>query len=375
MSATQGPYESKSLEEEKSIEGYASLQGGSVIKSGHSKGPSDGGSPDENTSDVKFDITIDRKGVTLKDLPQFGGQDAVAYGNVTMPAKLYGVKGNIQSFIESKLVDDWNITKLWTGWLKQVVLNTVISKKQVRLQVSEELEPQMETVGNSGQLQISFSTDRVFLHLLVGTDDFKYTSSPDLTFYMKESHCYTETVRFIKKFVGKNEIDTDVIEKFWNPRPNRRFSEIVIFISQFFGRAERVMEESKVKELWKTLLFLNDFVKALEEQSKISQEKQTKQHAEDTTIKKEKKVEGKEHASSLKSAKQDNTRNTNPKKRKHQESKETGSEERGSSKVANTEQTTESVAPLVSTDIFVSFVMYYVCSCSHNFASNPSCPA
>jgi hypothetical protein len=119
MSATQGPYESKSSEEEKSIEGYASLQGGSVIKSGHSKGPSDGGSPDENTSDVKFDITIDRKGVTLKDLPQFGGQDAVAYGNVTMPAKLYGVKGNIQSFIESKLVDDWNITKLWTGWLKQ----------------------------------------------------------------------------------------------------------------------------------------------------------------------------------------------------------------------------------------------------------------
>jgi hypothetical protein len=51
MSATQGPYESKSLEEEKSIEGYASLQGGSVIKSGHSKGPSDGGSPDENNQD------------------------------------------------------------------------------------------------------------------------------------------------------------------------------------------------------------------------------------------------------------------------------------------------------------------------------------
>jgi hypothetical protein len=113
-------------------------------------------------------------------------------------------------------------------------------------------------------------------------------SSPDLTFFIKESHCYTETDRFIKKFVGKNEIDTDVIEKFWNPRPNRRFSEILLFISQFFGRAERVMEESKVKELWKTLLFLNDFVKALEEQSKITQEKQRKQHAEDTTIKKEK---------------------------------------------------------------------------------------
>jgi len=162
MSATGGPYESKSSEEEKIIQGHGSLEGGSVIKSAHSKGPSDGGSPDENnkegTSDVKFETTIDRKGVTLKDLPQFGGQDAVAYGNVTMPAKLYGVKGTIQSFVESKLVDDWNITKLWTGWLKQVDLNTVISKKQVRLQVSEELKPQMETVGNSGQPQISFST-------------------------------------------------------------------------------------------------------------------------------------------------------------------------------------------------------------------------
>jgi hypothetical protein len=39
-----------------------------------------------------------------------------------------------------------------------VVLNTVISKKEIRLQVSEELKPQMETVDNDGQLQISFST-------------------------------------------------------------------------------------------------------------------------------------------------------------------------------------------------------------------------
>lgn len=368
MSATQGQNESESSDEEKSTQGYPSLQGGSVTKSGHTKGPSDQGSPDESnqdgTSDVKFDITIDRKSVTLKDLPQFGGQEAVAYGNVTMPGKLYGVKGNIQSFIESKLVDDYNITKLWTGWLKQVVLKTVISKEEIRLQISEELKPQMETVDNDGQLQISFSTanaifadhdgkkkkdndilsssDRVFLHLLVGTDDFKYTSSPDLSFYIKESHCYTETVRLIKKFVGKSEIDTDVIKKFWNPRPNRRFSEILIFISQFFGRAELVMEELKVKELWKTLLFLNDFVKALEEQSKISQEKQRKQHAEDTTIKKERNDKSKEHAS-LKSGRQDNPTNTTQKKRKHQDSKETGNEQ----KQTNKKQTTESVAPSV----------------------------
>jgi hypothetical protein len=91
MSGTQGQYESKSLDKEKSTQGYASLQVGSVIKSGHRKGPSDQGSPDESnqdgTSDVKFDIMIDRKSVTLKDLPQFGGQEAVAYGNVTMRSK------------------------------------------------------------------------------------------------------------------------------------------------------------------------------------------------------------------------------------------------------------------------------------------------
>ena len=135
MSATQGQNESESSDEEKSTQGYPSLQGGSITKSGHTKGPSDQGSPDarneDGTSDVMFDITIDRKSVTLKDLPQFGGQEAVAYGNVTMPGKLYGVKGNFQSFIESKLVDDYNITKLWTGWLKQVVLNTVISKEEI----------------------------------------------------------------------------------------------------------------------------------------------------------------------------------------------------------------------------------------------------
>jgi hypothetical protein len=111
------------------------------------------------------------------------------------------------------------------------------------------------TMERKKQNDILSSIDWVFLHLLVGADDFKDTSNPDLTFYIKKSHCHTATVRLIKKFVGKNEIDTDVIEKFCNLHPNRRFSEILIFISQFFRKAELVMEELKVKELWKTLLF------------------------------------------------------------------------------------------------------------------------
>jgi hypothetical protein len=49
---------------------------------------------------------------------------------------------------------------------------------------------------------------------------------------------------------------------------------------------------------------------------------------------------------------------THQRKRKHQESKETGSEQREPSKVTNTKQTTESVAPLVrSTGSFVCFIV------------------
>jgi succinate dehydrogenase flavin-adding protein (antitoxin of CptAB toxin-antitoxin module) len=129
------------------------------------------------------------------------------------------------------------------------------------------------TVNKTGILQISFQSvlsnfydhdskkkvqdnilsteDRRFLHLLVGADEFKDTTNPDLLLYVKLCHFHLESVRLIQKFHSMiNEIDRDLIEKFWNPCANRTYCEIVIFISQFFGRAERVMEESKVKELW-----------------------------------------------------------------------------------------------------------------------------
>jgi hypothetical protein len=143
MSTTQEAYEREALEEEKGNEPYRS----------------DGSSPENNDEDGTLnDIMIDRKTVTVNDLLQFGGQNAVACGNITMPSKLYGAQANIQSFIESKMVDEWNITKLWTAWLKQVDLKTVINKEEIRSLVSAELEPQMETVDKNGLLQISFSS-------------------------------------------------------------------------------------------------------------------------------------------------------------------------------------------------------------------------
>jgi hypothetical protein len=95
-------------------------------------------------------------------------------------------------------------------------------------------------------------------------------------FYLKESRCHEETVRLLRKFDTRGKFDTNLIENHWNPRPNRRFCEILIFICQFFGRAEHVMEDSKVRQLWSTLVFVNDFIKALEDQSKEYYEKQEK---------------------------------------------------------------------------------------------------
>ena len=216
-----------------------------------------------------------------------------------MPSKLYGSKANIQKFIESKMASEWNITEMWTAWLKKQDLKTILKKEEIQKLVCEELESQLKTVDDEGVLQFSFShayqifndydgkkkvqgdllgsEDRVFLNLLVGADEFGESKNPELIYYVKEAHCHLEAVRLIHKYDTRGQVDIDTIEKFWDPRPNRRFCEILIFISQFFGRAEHMMEEAKVRQLWNTLPFVNDFMKALEHQSKLFGEKQKKQ--------------------------------------------------------------------------------------------------
>ena len=249
--------------------------------------------------DVNLDIMIDRKPVSINDLPPIGEKRSVTYGAVSMPSKLYGSKANIQKFIESKMASEWNITEMWTAWLKKQDLKTILKKEEIQKLVCEELESQLKTVDNEGVLQFSFShayqifndydgkkkvqgdllgsEDRVFLNLLVGADEFGESKNPELIYYVKEAHCHLEAVRLIHKYDTRCQVDIDTIEKFWDPRPNRRFCEILIFISQFFGRAEHVMEEAKVRQLWNTLPFVNDFTKALEHQSKLFGEKQKKQ--------------------------------------------------------------------------------------------------
>ena len=242
---------------------------------------------------VNLDMMIKKKLIDIEDLPQIGGQKVPAYGDVMMPGKLYATKTNIQSFIESEMVEDWNVSKKWWEWLKKVDLKSSMEKEEVLSLVHSEMEPQMKNEKNS--MQISFSTansifsdydgkkkkqnnllsrtDRVFLHLLVGADEFGDTKTPDLFFYLKESRSHHETLRLIQKFDTGGKVDINLIEKHWNPRPNRRFCEILIFISHFFGRAEHVMVGPKVQELWNSLPFVDHFVKALEDQCRIFQEK------------------------------------------------------------------------------------------------------
>jgi hypothetical protein len=250
-------------------------------------------------NNINLEIMIKKKLVDIEDLPQIGGQKVPAYGDVMMPAKLYATKTNIQSFIESELVEDWNITHKWWEWLKKVDLKSAVEKKEVVSLLRLEMKAQKKNEKSTkGGLQISFSTansifadydgkkkkqndllsrtDRAFLHLLVGADEFGDTKTPDLAFYLKESCCHYETVRLIQKFDTEGKVDVALIEHHWNPRPNRRFCEILIFISQFFGRAEHVMMGPKVQELWNSLPFVHHFVKALVDQCEMFQEKNEK---------------------------------------------------------------------------------------------------
>jgi hypothetical protein len=114
--------------------------------------------------------------------------------------------------------------------------------------------------------------DSHFLHLLVEDRTFSKTMTPDLLYYLRDCCCYDDVVRFIVKFyTGK--YDENLLKENCNHhrlRGNRRFCEIILFISQFFGRAELIMKDSQVKELWNTLSFLDDFVMALLDQCRIA---------------------------------------------------------------------------------------------------------
>jgi hypothetical protein len=106
-------------------------------------------------------------------------------------------------------------------------------------------------------------SDLRFLNLLAASSQFGSLGGIDLNFYVKEGLCHKESVRLLRKY-GSSDIDKDLIAEGWPRQTKRRSLEIAIFISQYFGRAERVMQECDVKVLWDSLEFMNHLLKIVE---------------------------------------------------------------------------------------------------------------
>ena len=246
----------------------------------------------KNYSDLQ--IMKNGEAITLDKLPKMGGQPVLAYSDVKMPAKLYTTTDNIERFVESQLndKDEWNLTKAWNNYLEHTSCAD-ITKDTLRETVQKQLRNSWQlSLATVNQIFADYDKhkkktddplsdkDRAFLHLLVGPEEFGIAVTHDTASYLRESRSYYECIRLIKKFCGLN-VDTSRMERNIDPRPKKRFCDIVIFISHFFGRAEHVWEVKKVRTLWDTLVFVDEFVYGLEEQSilfegKTKTEKSTK---------------------------------------------------------------------------------------------------
>jgi hypothetical protein len=238
---------------------------------------------------VNVNVTIDNKPVELSDFPNIGGKNQVAYGNVTMPGKLYSKDNNIVDILERKLMSDFKISSLWEKWLKNLDLKQYPLTKYVCEFIIAERHTTSAFVGDKCAFDLSpahvhsifadydgkrkmknellQNTDRFFLHWLVSPSNFGLVTGVELKFYVKHAQCYEETIRLAQKY-HTGDIVMDDIAKYKNTQARRKISEICIFISHFFGRAEVVMDEGKVQHLWNSLPFVNDLLKTLEKDCK-----------------------------------------------------------------------------------------------------------
>lgn len=254
-----------------------------------SKNDHDEDSSQSSGSDHRnIDMMKDGKFLQIQDLPQLGGQLYEAYGEVMMPRKLYEKAQNIEHFVDSNLHDKYKLAPKWSDWVKHVNPSTVIKKPRVlatlkalqfgkttwQLSFSDVKQIFSEYGGKKKKESDPLSPqDRVFLGLLIAPEEFGHAVANDLWLFMRDSHVHSECVRLIHQYHGLH-YDRQLLQSFHNPKPNKRFADMAIFISHFFGRAERVLTTNEVKELWDTLFFMNDFIKALEHQSSLVKEKE-----------------------------------------------------------------------------------------------------
>jgi ribosomal protein L12E/L44/L45/RPP1/RPP2 len=90
---------------------------------------------------------------------------------------------------------------------------------------------------------------------------------------VREARCLENTLALIDKYNKNKVVDTKLIHSHWPARPNSWFAKILIFILQFFGRADHLFPQEVVSKLWRALLFVNDFVLALHNQADISRDR------------------------------------------------------------------------------------------------------
>ena len=244
----------------------------------------------DGKSGVVSSITIDGKPVILNDFFGLPGTTPMSLDRLMVTSgKFYNKNENIVDFVDSKLMDDWKVTVKWDNWLAEQNLNDHIENETIVSHILEDLASKTskdDATKYSVFLVYGFledndglkttigplsDSDLQFLHLIGTANHFGLLKGGDLIFYVRECRCHEESVRLMRKY-DTSDIDKDVIELTWYKRKTRRSLEIAIFISQYFGRAELVMQESEVKALWDSLDFMNDFMKIVEVQCKAARE-------------------------------------------------------------------------------------------------------
>jgi hypothetical protein len=212
-------------------------------------------SEEKNNDDVVNDTTIV---IDLSSLPNFGdGQKQECFKNTLMPAKLYGKNYNIEDFLDGRLSASEKLQPAWQKWLRNVDLAAEISNKDVLAVITADLGEQKKKVDQilgihystlktiiekhyvkrSKLTDMSSDKDRRFLHLLVNCNDYYHVKNPEITTYLKNCNCHLEAIRLIEKYGREGTVNTVAIRNFTEFRPNRRFNEIFLFLSQYLGRA------------------------------------------------------------------------------------------------------------------------------------------
>ena len=234
-------------------------------------------------SGVVCSTTLDGEVVVLNEFLHVWVENSMSYEDITNTTdKFFRKRENIVDFVDSKLKETWRVMEKFDKWLA----NQDLSKHIYPPFVEKIFEEVGVTKGGTMLYSVSMiktlfdindgnkalrgglsKSDLNFLNLMADSSQFICLKNPDLIIYAKEGQCHKESVRLIQKY-DSSDVDIDLIAEGWPKQTKRRSLEIAIFISQYFGRAERIMNDCNVKVLWDSLVFIDHLLKIVEVQCK-----------------------------------------------------------------------------------------------------------